>query len=211
MSKGIVISSILALAVIVYAGTTATIVPEGQESTLTGEVAFDPIAEANKFWNEKSKDYFSSNAVDFVTLLEESQGNFKNVAGKYGHYSMGDKGELSFIVKGSGTVTEVKNKLKSGFIQVKLDGADKDVRLQVGPVFKGTAVRDSISLISVNDYQNQVEWANISIAFHKLIEQEILSKLDISGSQGKHVEFTGCFTVAPGGKINITPVALHIE
>lgn len=211
MSKGIVISSLLVLGCVFYAGITATVVRQGQEASLTGEVAFDPIAEANRFWSLKSKEYFQSNAVDLTALFEESGGDLKSVASKYGHYSMGDRGQLSFIVKGSGTITEVKNKLKSGYIRLAVDGLDRDVRLQIGPVFKGTAVRDSISLISVNDYQNQVEWANISIAFHKLIEKEILSKLDIADSCGRNAKFIGCFTVSPGGRINITPVALEIN
>lgn len=134
MSKGIVISSLLVLGCVFYAGITATVVRQGQEASLTGEVAFDPIAEANRFWSLKSKEYFQSNAVDLTALFEESGGDLKSVASKYGHYSMGDRGQLSFIVKGSGTITEVKNKLKSGYIRLAVDGLDRDVRLQIGPL-----------------------------------------------------------------------------
>ena len=77
-------------------------------------------------------------------------------ASKYGHYSMGDSGELSFIVKGTGTITTVKNKLRSGYLAFKPDGIDNNVsyRLQIGPVFKNASVRDTISTLSFHDYTN---------------------------------------------------------
>ena len=109
MSKARVIIAGLAVAFLAYAGLSATVVKEGQEATLTGEVAFDPTSVAKNFWAEKSKDYFEKNAVDLVTLIKEADGDFASVASKYGYYSMGDKRELSLIVTGSGKVPEVKN------------------------------------------------------------------------------------------------------
>lgn len=213
MSKGRVVGAVIAALVVIYAALSATVVKEGQEATLTGEVAFDPTTVATKFWEEKSAGYFESNAVDLNQLLTESDGDFSKVASKYGHYSMGDQGELSFIVKGTGTVDTVKNKLRSGYIAFTLDGNASDVktRLQIGPVFKGSAVRDSISLISYKDYKNQIEWAEVSVAFHKLITEEILSKLDMNSLEGKKIEFTGCFTVARPDLLQITPVKLSVK
>ena len=213
MTKARIIGSVIAVVLLCYAFLSATIVKEGQEATLTGEVVFNPTAEATKFWNEKSQEYFESNAVDLVTLLYESNGDLKSVATKYGHYSMGDKGELSFIVKGSATVDLVKNKLRAGYLGLKVDGMDDKfkLRLQIGPVFKGSAVRDSISLISYKDYKNQIEWAQVSVAFHDLISKQILAPIDMNNVANKTVEFIGCFTVARQGLIQITPVKLIVK
>ena len=213
MKKGIVIGTALAAAVLIYAGLTATIVPQGQEATLTGEVEFDPTKVATDFWEQKSAAYFEKNAVDLVTLIKKSEGDFSKVASEFGHYSMGDKGELSFIVKGSGRVTTVKNKLRSGYLAFDLDGNDSEIkpRLQIGPVFKGSAVRDSISLISYKDYKNQIEWAGVSVAFHELITKELLSKIDMNALEGKSIEFIGCFTVSKPDLVNITPVKITVK
>ena len=213
MTKGRIVTAVIAALVLVYAGFTATIVKEGQEATLTGEVAFDPTTEATNFWKEKSKAYFDENAVDLTTLIEESQGDFASVASKYGHYSMGDKGELSFIVKGTATVKTIKTKLRAGYLGVSVDGIPDDyqLRIQVGPVFKGSAVRDSISLISYKDYKNQIEWAQVSVAFHDLILKQILSPIDLNATEGKQLDFIGCFTVARKGLIQITPVKLELK
>lgn len=213
MSKKSLIAFAAVILFLIYAGVSAVVVKEGQEATLTGEVAFNPTDEATKFWNEKAHNYFESGAVDLKTLMAEANGDFASVASKYGHYSMGDKGELSFIVKGEGKINLVKNKLRAGYLG--LDVADIDpaykVRLQIGPVFKGSAVRDSISLISFKDYQNQIEWAQVSVAFHELIVRDVLSKIDIEGSLDKNVEFIGCFTVGAQKTLQITPVELTVK
>jgi len=212
MSKARVIIAGLAVVFLAYAGLSATVVKEGQEATLTGEVAFDPSTVAKNFWKEKSKDYFEKNAVDLSTLIKEANGDFTSVASKYGYYSMGDKGELSFIVKGSGTVTEVKNQLRSGYFKFDLKDNPSDIqtRIQIGPVFKGSAVRDSISLISYDDYTNQIEWAQVSVAFHELISKDVLSKINFDELKGKEFDFLGCFTVKPGA-LAITPVELTVK
>lgn len=210
--KNVVITALAALFV-VYSAVTVTAVKEGQEATLTGEVAFDPTTVATNFWRDNANAYFSERAVDLVTLLNEANGDFESVASKYGYYSMGDSGELSFIVKGTGTVDTVKNKLRSGYLGISVDGYSGNVqsRLQIGPVFKGSAVRDTIKLISYKDYKNQIEWAQVSVAFHNLISQEVLAPIDMNTLQGKKVSFIGCFTVSRPSQIQITPVSLTVE
>lgn len=212
-SKRNMIIAACAAVCVVYAGATVTVVPEGQEATLTGEVVFDPTQVATNFWKENAKDYFTKNAVDFNQLINESNGDLASLASKYGHYSMGDSGELSFVVKGTATVDVVKNKLRSGYLGIKIDGYDGDIdtRLQIGPVFKGSAVRDSISMISYKDYKNQIEWAQVSVAFHNLISEEILKPIDMNTMQGKQVEFIGCFTASSPSRIQITPVMLNVK
>ena len=213
MTKGKIIGGVLIILAIAYMGLTSTVVKEGQEAQLTGEVAFNPTTVAQNFWKENAKDYFEKNAVDLNQLITEANGDFSTVASKYGNYSMGDSGELSFIVKGSGVVDTVKNKLRAGYLGVIPDGYSGNVkfRLQIGPVFKGSAVRDSISLISYKDYKNQIEWAQVSVAFHDLILKEIISTVDMNSIQGKSVDFIGCFTVGRPSQLVITPVELTVK
>lgn len=212
-SKRNIIIAACAAVCVIYAGATVTVVPEGQEAQLTGEVVFNPKDVATKFWKEKAHDYFIQNAIDFNQLIKEANGDFTSIASKYGHYSMGDSGELSFIVKGTATVNLVKNKLRAGYLGIKIDGYDGDIdtRLQIGPVFKASAVRDSISLISYKDYKNQIEWAQVSVAFHDLISAEILKPIDMNAIQGKQIEFIGCFTADSQSRILITPVILNVK
>ena len=82
MSKSRIVGAVIAVFVVIYAALSATVVKEGQEATLTGEVAFDPTTVATKFWEEKSAEYFEANAVDLAQLLTEANGDFSSVAAK---------------------------------------------------------------------------------------------------------------------------------
>ena len=212
-NRNVIIGAAVAALVIIYGASTATYVPEGQEGKLTGEVSFDPNQVVTEFWQKNSKSYFSEKATDLSKVISESGGDFKSVAAKYGRYSMGDSGELSFVVKGQGTVTEVKDKLRSGYLVIKPDDVSDDykVRIQIGPVYKGSAVRDTISLINYKDYKNQIEWAQVSVALHELVQKEVVTPVKPSELLNKKVSYIGCFTVGTSPKtLNITPVELKV-
>ncbi|MCR5083959.1 MAG: DUF2291 domain-containing protein [Succinivibrionaceae bacterium] len=213
MSKGMLVGAAVAAVCVVYAAATATVVPEGQEATLTGEVAFNPEAVANDFWEKQAKEYFPKNAVDIKTLFTEASGDLSLVAKKYGHYSMGDQGELSFIVSGTGVVKEVKDKLKAGYLLIEPEGykGDETFRLQIGTVYKGSAVRDTINTISFKDFENQIQWAQVSVALHNHIQKEVVDPVNPKSLAGKTVKFVGCFTEgAVKTTIAITPVSLEV-
>ena len=80
MTKGKIIGGVLIILAIAYMGLTSTVVKEGQEAQLTGEVAFNPTTVAQNFWKENAKDYFEKNAVDLNQLITEANGDFSTVA-----------------------------------------------------------------------------------------------------------------------------------
>ena len=185
-----------------------TVVPIGHEADLTGEKTFNAAEDVEGIWESKAVPDIEEKAVALPKLLGEANGKLDSVAKQYGHYSMGDKGELSYVVKGEGTVTEVNTEKKAGTVTVKLNGYDGPivVKLQIGPVYKGSAVRDCLSFIKYEDYKNQVDWAKVSQAIHDTINKDVVTPLDPKSLQGKTVEFTGCFSVNGNKEILITPV-----
>ena len=127
---------------------------------------------------------------------------------------MGDKGELSYIVKGQGKITEVNNEKKAGYMTLQLEGysGPEQVKLQIGSVYKGSAVRDCLSFIKYEDYTNQVDWAQVSQSIHDVIDKDVVKKADVANLKGKTVEFTGCFSVGSNQKeILVTPVEMTVK
>lgn len=186
------------------------IVKTGEEGKLTGETSFDANQNVADIWETQALPELVENAVDLSVFLGEATGDLKSLAEKYGKYSMGTSGELSYVVKGVGTVTEINQEKKAGYITVSLDGYSgaEIIRLQIGTVFKGSAVRDSLSFIKYENYQNQVEWADVAKSIHALIQENVINAADISSLSGKQVEFVGCFTVGSNEELIITPVML---
>ena len=209
MKKSIVSLLLLAFAVLTMTGCV-TIVKTGEEGKLTGESSFDASQNVADIWQTQALPELTTRAVDLNTFLSEANGDFKSLAEKYGKYSMGTSGELSYVVKGTATVTEVNQEKKAGYMAVTLDGYNgpATIRLQIGTVFKGSAVRDSLNFIKYEDYQNQVEWADVSKSIHALLQSDVIDTANVSTLQGKKVEFVGCFTVTNNEELLITPVVL---
>lgn len=185
----------------------------GEEGKYTGDVEFNAGDNVADIWDSAAVPELNAKAVDLTTFLSEANGDLKSLAEKYGKYSMGTSGELSYTVKGTATVTEVNTEKKAGYMTVTLDGYTGPIviQLQIGTVYKGSAVRDSLNIIKFDDYKNQVDYAAVSQGIHQIIQTTIMDKLDFANMVGKQIEFTGCFTVDKEDQILITPVVLTVK
>jgi len=213
MKKRAGIIIIACLAMILSLTGCVKVVQIGHEGELTGKVAFNAADNVAGIWDSQALPELGKKAVDLPQFLTESNGDLKALAGKYGKYSMGTKGELSYVVKGQGKVTEVNQEKKAGFMKVQLDGyvGPKIISLQIGSVYKGSAVRDSLDFIKYEDYKNQVDWAKVSQSIHDVIDKTVIGKQDLKSMQGKTVKFVGCFSVDKPDEILITPVELNVQ
>lgn len=214
MKKNIaIITMILILSVSTMTGCVK-VVKIGEEGKLTGEVEFNAGDNVADIWDSNALPELIEKAVDLPTLLTEAKGDLKSLADKYGKYSMGDSGELNYVVKGTATVKEINQEKKAGYMELTLDGysGTEVIKIQIGPVYKGSSVRDSLDFIKYDDYKNQVEWAAVSQSINKLIDSNVISQLDLTSLTGKEIEFLGCFTVGTSSnEILITPVQLKVK
>lgn len=181
------------------------VVKIGEEAAITGQTTFDPEASVDEMWDAQIVPEITGEANDLATLLTESEGKPSSVADKY---AVGSS-KKCFAVKGTGTVASVKDG-NNGALVVTLDGysGDAEVSIQVGPVFKGTTIRDSLSFLSAQDYTNQVEWAEISSSINAKVASSVVADLDLASAAGKKITFAGTFS---GDTVTITPVQLELS
>lgn len=189
------------------------VVKIGEEAMLTGDVVFDAKANVAQLWESQILPDLEGKAVDLKEFLTESNGDLKVLADKYGKYSMGTSGELSYTVKGTGIVAEVNREKKAGYMEITLDGysGKESIKLQIGDVYKGSAVRDSLSFIKFEDYNNQVDYAAVSQSIHQTIQEKVINVVDMESIQGQVIEFVGCFTVGKAEELVITPIVLTVK
>lgn len=208
-----VLSIIFAAFLIVMSAGCVTIVKTGEEGKLTGETEFNAGDNVASIWESKALPNLSEKAVDLTAFLTEADGDLKSLADKYGKYSMGTSGELSYTVKGTAVVDEIISDKKAGYMTVTLDGhsGSETIKLQIGSVFKGSAVRDSLDFIKFEDYKNQVDYAAVSQSLHETIQTTVIDPLDLSTLQDRQIEFMGCFTVSKDDELLITPVQLKVK
>ncbi|KMZ54237.1 DUF2291 domain-containing protein [Dorea sp. D27] len=210
----------LALTLTLAASTLLTgcgivkVVKIGEEGKYTGDVEFNAGDDVEAIWEESALPEMNENAVDLKELLEGSNGDLTTMADEYGKYSMGDSGELSYVVKGTGTVGEVNTQSQAGYMTVKLDGYNgtEPVKIQIGPVYKGSAIRDSLSFIKFGDYKNQEQWAAVSQSINEVVAKDVVEPAKPDSLQGKTISFVGAFTVSTGSSdVLITPVVLEAK
>ena len=211
--RSVIISVFIALAVIIYVSVTATVVKTGEENLLTGEVKFSAGESVAGIWDTQALPDLNKKAVDIKQFLTEANGDLKSLADKYGKYSMGTSGELNYTVKGTATVKSVNTEKKAGYMEVAIKdySGPETIKLQIGSVYKGSAVRDSLDFIRFEDYTNQVDFAAISQSIHNLIQTNVIDKIDLTTIESKEIEFMGCFTVNSNNELLITPVTLTVK
>lgn len=205
---------IIIIAVILNAFTGCVkVVKIGEESKLTGVVEFNAGDNVAEIWDSAVLPELNGKAVPLSDFMAEANGDIKSLVDKYGKYSMGTSGEISYAVKGSGVVEEVNQEKKAGYMVVKLDGYTGPViiKMQIGSVYKGSSVRDSLDFIKFGDYKNQQEWAAVSQSLHSIIDEQVVKAADPSTLTGKSVEFVGTFTAAGNDEILITPIVLTVK
>ena len=158
MKKKILVLSLAAMLAVSVTGCVK-VVKIGDEGSLTGKVEFSASDSVSALWESAEKN-IEEKAVELPAFLEEAGGDLKSLVDKYGKYSMGTSGSISYAVKGTGTVEEVDQEKKAGSMIVKLDGYDgpETIRLQIGSIYKGSSTRDTLDVISFGDFTNQEEW-----------------------------------------------------
>lgn len=199
----------VSLAAILGASAVATtgcvkVVKIGEEAAITGQTTFDATASVEEMWDSQIVSEITGEATDLATLLSESGGKPSSVADKY---AVGSS-KKCFAVKGTGTVASVKDGNNGALIVTLDEYPDAEVSIQVGPVYKGTTIRDSLSFMSAQNYTNQVEWAEISTAINAKVASAVVANVDTASAVGKKVTFTGTFT---GDTLTITPVKLELS
>lgn len=197
---------------VVFAAGCAKIVPIDQVEEMTGNSSFNASESATGLWAEAEAN-IEGKAVALPEFLNEAGGDLTSLADKYGKYSMGTTGSISYAVSGSGTVEEVNTDKKAGFMTVKLDGYDgpEVIKIQIGDIYKGSSTRDTLDIVSYGDYTNQQEWAEISQELHTLIDENVIKPADPASLVGQNIDFVGTFTADGNDELLITAVKLEKE
>lgn len=188
------------------------VVKIGEEAQLTGKQEFNATDSVQGMW-ESAEANIEEKAVDLPAFLTEAGGDLKSLVDKYGKYSMGTSGSISYAVKGSGVVEEVNQEKKAGYMTVKLDGYDgpEVIKIQIGSIYKGSSTRDTLDIIRFGDYTNQEEWAAVSQELHSQIDANVIQPADPGSLPGKTIEFVGTFTADSNDELLITVVKLEAK
>lgn len=162
----------------------------------TGEKQADPDAAlvasvvADSF-DAKLRPLVVDKAVDAAGLLPLT--DLEAAGAAHGLRGKGEGGSWTFAVKGQGTVVSEDRKSKAGKLGVDVTGDGKaDLTLQIGPVVKGTALRDIAAFYDFSAFRDQIQFALLGRA----LNDRALAGLTLpDAALGRTVSFLGAFQV----------------
>lgn len=146
-------------------------------------------------------------------VLEEFQRLIKadlDAAGeKHANRGAGQGAAWNFPVRGEGTIVEAKLDTRARVMGVDINADGKaDVTIQLGPVIKGTALRDAGPFYNFDDFRDQIEFAKFSrVVNNKIKDKFIVPDGDIIGTK---VRFVGVVPLKSAtGKLVLTPIEVE--
>ena len=98
------------------------VVKIGEEAQYTGKTEFNAGDNVAEIWESQAVPELQEKAVELADFLKEANGDLKSLVDQYGKYSMGTSGEINYVVKGTGTVTEVNQEKKSRIYDCEAGG-----------------------------------------------------------------------------------------
>jgi len=172
--------------------------------------AFDARTWVATNWSSRVVPTVGKGAIPFSTLrsaLAEDQD-----AATRRYRSGTGAGRPSFLVSGVARVLAVDTTSRSGVARLDLEPFDGtlDAELQIGPVFRGTALRDALPFIRFDDFTNQMAYASVSRVLHDRVADSVVAKVGRARLAGRVIEFEGAYTEDAGIPL-ITPVVLRVR
>jgi predicted lipoprotein len=157
---------------------------------------FDANAYVTKIWDARAVPALRARAVPFAAFLNQHSGRVTPVSL-------------------DGVIVQVNTTSRVGTAAVDVTPPDgrPDALLLIGPVIRGTALRDSLGFIQFTDFTNQIQFADVANALNDRVLATALAHVDVPGMMGRHVQVLGVAwkePSAPDGLPFVVPVQITI-
>ena len=185
------------LSVFLVSCTPWTVRPIGQSGAESGQSRpFDADRYVDSIWNAKVLPAISGGAVELADLLRPAS-----------HWTS------AVLVKGEGRVLRVDISSRTGLLTIDAEPYDgrPDAAVQIGPVIRGTTLRDALPFIQFSQFVNQLQFAQVGNALNGRVSAALasFSNRDLAGSI---VVFSGAAgQPSEGGLLEIVPVTLAVK
>jgi len=175
--------------------------------------AQDPAAKAEAIWAPKLVPYVEGKAAPYPDLAKQLASTPDEAVKAHGYLNKDASTKPVVYARIDGTVVDVETQSRAGTVGIDVDGDGKaDVTVQIGPVIRGSALRDGLSFVSFGDFANQIEFAEFSKALNSHVRDKVTGPLKRDALKGKHVSVLGAFFLDPSRPAPlVTPVTFTVS
>ncbi|TMV79131.1 DUF2291 domain-containing protein [Thioclava sp. BHET1] len=164
---------------------------------------------AKTLYAPKVVPFVKDHATDIATLRAAIAKGLEAAGKSYGFRPASGSSPWNFIAKGQGKVVAARLDSRAATMGLDTDGDGKaDVTIQLGPVMRGTALRDAMPFIDFTNFRDQIEFAKLARALNDAAHAAMVPpKGDPAGTTWR---FEGIFTLRKADEaILLTPTELE--
>lgn len=166
---------------------------------------------AAEIFDERLPVYLSERAVTAPALRDALAGGLDEAGAAHGIRAAAEGSQWNFIVTAEGVVVAEDRASRAANVTLDTtgDGAG-DVTVQLGPVIRGTSLRDALDFLTFTDFRDQIEFAKLARALNDQSHERLaLPEGDLTGQR---MTVTGAMTLtAAAADWVMVPVALQAQ
>ena len=142
---------------------------------------FNAAQYAQTFWNTK----LMANLSKAIDISQLSAMDPAKTFDTYSH-ALGIGNLRYFFVKGKGSITSINQ----DDVSVAIDSSKQNITIATEFIF-GNAVRDAAGFININEFNNTMDFNNVSAELNKIIREKVLPSFKTDATKGSKIEFVG--------------------
>src|SRR5262249_18037414 len=135
---------------------------------------FDATDYVAKIWDARAVPLVGSSAVPFASY----QGRTHNRA-------------TPVALDGVVIAVNTSSRVGTASVDIAPEDGRPDALLMIGPVIRGTALRDTLDFIQFTNFTNQIQFAEVANALNDRVLATVLGQVDRAALKGRHVRVLG--------------------
>jgi predicted lipoprotein len=200
--KSVFVSAMVLAALTGLAGCKILPTPTEEDKAAAAAEAFNPDRMVEEMWASRVLPYLESRAGTFQEVSQLAASDAKAAGEKYGNPKKQTNSPWTYVARVEGKIVASNTQSRAATIDVDVDGDGKpDVRAQIGPALRGTALRDSLDFVDFNSFKNQIDFAQFGKSFNTYANATVLSKLPRENLEGRTVKLLGAYVPGSGSDL----------
>ena len=179
-------------------------------SVFINDASFNPDAMVAQEWEPKILPALKARAGPYADVAAAIAGSPDDAGARYGYREKDSGSPWTYVAAIDGTITGANTESRAATIDVKTSGG-QSLTLQIGPVVRGTDIRNVLDFHPFSSFKNQVDYAQFGKVLNQKANAAVLSKLPRQDLAGRHVDALGVFQAgAAGAPPLVTPVEISV-
>lgn len=193
-SKTALLAGLLAMAALPGCKIVPNPDPEDQAAAAPMDDDQRMALRAAEIFDDRLPTYLREHAVAAPALREALAGGLDAAGTAHGIRPAAEGSPWNFIVMAEGVVVAEDRASRAANLALDTtgDGAG-EVTVQLGPVIRGTSLRDALDFLTFTDFRDQIEFAKLARALNDQAHQRLA--LPEGGLTGQRMSVTGAMTL----------------